>query len=865
MRNSSLTAIGILAVALMISPLLLSSLPVSPVRAQGAAVFIVSGKATAYNINTQGVPPENYYTSSPPIIAAQRIGSGAVVAGGIIAGCRNGNWNNPANPSPHFDALFDVIFQWMVPGAENVLWYEGYEVYNDISGCSQLVAALEDFGYSVTGDATEPITSSLLAPYDILIIPQLQLGSLALLPDNDVRTIKSFVKGGGGLLIMEQSDFQGHQFPTIQNKVLRKLGFGYGFQDDQVEDNMNHWGGEDPENYFRVIVNVDVTTEIGVDYQAATGKTEIGLYSVCSLTVLPPPPENEVTLECPAGAKRGDPGDTLTFEVRVKNTGTKPDTYTITAEDTLGWSLSISENGFSLENDKSKKVEVEVTIPSDLVEKAGDEILVKGVGVSGVEDSVILVASACVPVEGPPYPTVQFIPGEIYFWFSVCTLRVELPAVPIMCGTETGHSMELTPREPWPMLYCVGEYPPMGAAELVGEGRVIAHSGLGVIRSLPVNQFNDERLAGKLLTPLMVQWLIDWENMESHNFKFLFYCSQGAFHNAERLYEWLELAENELGFEVDNQEGGTITPGLLADYDVLFISGLELPLSASEMQAIADWVENGGGLLLMEQADYQSESHPQNTNEVLETIGCHMRFNDDEIYDNDRYTKDGPWFPQCYLLDPREVDNEFDVWFAPNAFYIQIYRNIVRANNAKVLFSLTITNIGTKDTTYGIEVEETTPTPLGWDMEVKPAEVEVASGENTEVYIEVIIPDIDVGIDRMDLTVKVTDKGKPTLTRSDTLAAIGESVWVPPSQAKFEVGQKVSHDRWGESVVDQIVYTGGKAWAYIIIESGTGELRLAEEEELSLGGKTQVPWTIIAAVIGVVIVITIAVYWIRKK
>ena len=872
MRDSSSTVIGILTAALMIFSLFLPSFLVSPVSAQeGGAVFIVSGKATAYNINTQGVGPEDYYTSSPPIIMAQKVGSGAVVAGGIIAGCRNGSWNNPANPDNYFDKLFDAIFKWMRPGLlenrDNVLWYEGYAVYNTSSACSQLIAALKDLGYSVTGNNTQPITSSFLAPYDILIIPQLQLGDVALLPDNDVQTIKSFVEGGGGLLIMEQSDFQGHQFPTIQNKILRKLGFTYGFQDDQVEDNVNHWGGADPEaahpdeNYFRVIVDVDVTTEIGAAYQAATGKTEIGLYSVCSLGVLRPLPPVDVATS--AGGKIGDPGDTLTFEVTVKNTGDKPDTYTVTAEDTLGWSLSKPETGFSLGVDESKQVEVEVTIPPNLVEKACDEILVKAVGVSGGEDNTILRASAYVPRENTLYPIRQLIPGEEYYWFSTCTLQVEPPAVPIMCCTKTGEGMELTAREPWPMLYKVGEYPPMGAAEFVGKGRVIAQSGLGAFRSLPVNQWDDPRLAGKKLAPLMVQWLIDWETPADH--KFLFYCSQGAFHNAERLYEWLDMVENELGFGLGIQEGGTITPELLADYDVLFISGLELPLLPSERQAIADWVRNGGGLLLMEQSDYESESHPLNTNAVLETLGYHMRFNDDEVYDNVRWTKDGPWFPQCYLLDVREVNPEFDMWFPAYAFTAGMPVESLTANDVRVLFSFTITNAGTRDSSYEIEVQETSSTLLGWDIEWWPTEVSIASGENIEGYITVTVPKIEAVMKRMTLCLTVTDKTQTYLTRSVSFAILGENR--PVATAKFENGQSVSHARLGNVTIMNLGYSGGGAWTYVVETTG-GEVKIVPEAELSGGEGPEgqgFPLWIIAAAIVVIVVVVVAVYFVMLK
>jgi hypothetical protein len=759
----------------------LSSFSVSPASAQDEdADFIISGKPTAATVNKSGYPPDNYYTSSPPIMAAKRIGSGAVVAAGIVAGCRDGNWNDPANPYPHLDALLDVIFQWMVPGADNLIWYGGHEVYNNAYRCPQLIEVLKDnFGYRVKDERKDPFESRWLT-YDILVIPQLQEGSPDLLEDDEVELIRSFVENGGGLLVMEQSDFSGHQFPTIQNKILNGLGFTdtytfpYIFQDDQVEDNVNHWGGAHPDNYFKVIAEVDPTTEIGAAYENATGVTEIGLYSVCSLAVAPPPPDYEVILGSPSGTKLGSSGDTMTFTVTVKNTGLNPDTYTVTMEETLGWSPSISQSAFSLENRETGEFEVEVTIPEsveNMENKVWDEILLKAVGASGAEDNMIIRASACVPRENLPYPKVQFLPGEIYFWFSVCTLRIESPAVPIMCGTETGYSEELTAREPWPALYCAGEYPPMGAAEFVGEGRVIAHSGLGIFRSLPVPQFPDERLAGKKLAPLMARWLIDWENPENHNF--LFYWSAGAFHSAERLYEWLDMAENELGFDVDTQEGGTITSELLADYDVLFISGLELPLLSGELQAIADWVENGGGLFLMEQADYQAQSNPLNTNAVLESVGCHMRFNDDEVYDNDSWTKDGPWFPECYLLDPREENSEFDVWFPENAMHITLDPLVRSACDNAVDYTLTIMNIGTGATTYTIEVEETTA--LGWEVNVGLSEIQISSGENAEVTITVTVPYIEENvITKADFSVTVEAKGLPFIKDSEDFRALGD-------------------------------------------------------------------------------------------
>jgi len=275
--------------------LFLSLVLITPSNAQGGEnrIIIVSGTATTYNNDISGQPPLKFYKSSPPFMAAIRTGAGAVVATGMAATCSNNNWNDPDNPDPYLDVLLAKAFQWMKPGATKVLWYEGHDVYETASTCSQLIAALGNLGYSVTARGkTAPdnyITSSLLASYDILVIPQLQLGDdgtggdPTLLGDAEVQAIKSFVEGGGGLLIMEGSDYvtaegKGGSYSKVQNKILRALGTGFYFQDDQVVDDNSKW---DATNYKPIAV-IDGTTAIGSAYQAATGKTEIGLVSTCS-------------------------------------------------------------------------------------------------------------------------------------------------------------------------------------------------------------------------------------------------------------------------------------------------------------------------------------------------------------------------------------------------------------------------------------------------------------------------------------------------------------------------------------------------------------------------------------------------------
>ncbi len=260
---------------------------------------ILRGEDNAYNVDQAGVPRwENYPEgSNPPIMAAERMVAdnelrGAVVAGGFASTCRNLMWNGANNPLPHLDQLLDITFQWMKPGAENVLWYEGHDVYNDTAVCSDLVLMLENLGYIITGDNFEPITNDSLLPYDIVVIPPLEEGAgenggdPSLLLDNEVQALKKWVENeNGGLLVLESSDFAGYNFCRVQNKILEAFGFQWYFQHDSVYDNVNNWENR----VYKPLIHLENCNPIGDNYQQAMENDQIGLYNICSLIENAPP------------------------------------------------------------------------------------------------------------------------------------------------------------------------------------------------------------------------------------------------------------------------------------------------------------------------------------------------------------------------------------------------------------------------------------------------------------------------------------------------------------------------------------------------------------------------------------------------
>ena len=350
--------------------------------------FIVRGDATAHNVDAGDEgddPPEVFYSSGdyPPLMVARRVENGAVVAAGLVSTCRDGRWK-PKDPPPtaKFDVLLDMAFRWMKPDNTapiKVLWYGEYGVgvrpdnenyyvengvYNDTILTSLLIEALTASGYTMEdtmdGEITL-ITSSLLENYDILVIPELQLGGqwsnggdTSLLPDADVEAIKSFVEGGGGLLIMEGTDYFGHNFYRVQNKILMGLGIDdVYFQSDQVnQDAVYAFNAE--------VMDVD----FGENYREATGLTQVWVYSACSLVVKPEKKELDVSIEFISPSYMEDlPGETLTYTLTITNTGKLDDAYILDAADNAGFVFSVSPSKMVLSAGASDNATLSVTIP----------------------------------------------------------------------------------------------------------------------------------------------------------------------------------------------------------------------------------------------------------------------------------------------------------------------------------------------------------------------------------------------------------------------------------------------------------------------------------------------------------------------
>ena len=252
----------------------------------GSETFLSTRGATSYAADNTGPAPLIPFTEGtyPPIASFGKVGNGALVTAGLAWNCINGQWK-----LGQYDVLFDIMFQEMVEGATAVLWYEGYGVAHDAVACSELVSALEVLGYTVTGDATMPITPDLLASYDIVVIPQLRLGSSYvggdpnLLPWEDVEALSDFVRGGNGLMVMDAHDYGGNNWAHVQNKILEGIGADVALQSDGVYDWVDNWLGRG----WHPMGTVDPDTEIGAEYVVRTGSAEIELWEISTVAPVP--------------------------------------------------------------------------------------------------------------------------------------------------------------------------------------------------------------------------------------------------------------------------------------------------------------------------------------------------------------------------------------------------------------------------------------------------------------------------------------------------------------------------------------------------------------------------------------------------
>jgi len=429
----------------------ISSLDVSQVSASpGPYTIIVRGSDTAANIDGDATPPWRLYgpdlpDKCPPIMATNTYGKGRIAVSGFSAVCRDTRWDSVYNPYPYLNVLLDATFKWMRPGPpenrDNVLWWgEGLEtadytdpewsVYNAANRCTTLIKSLrETFGYDVDNTALngrkDNITPSLLENYDILVIPQMELGPIvgtggdpSLMPPEMLQAIENFVENkGGGLLIMDGYDSFGYNFCWVQDNILKALDMGIYCQSDTLTD-------EDAKSWYTqsYICDVDNSTDIGAAYKAATGENLIGLYISNTLAERY---DNEVTVSVKPRFLTGFPGsENFICDVTTSSPGWRRNDITLSVENV--WPASLDNTFFDNVGTDIRRTKLKVRIPSGAKLGDSDAINVVATLPGGENAKAKIVVTASMQI-GPPlqdtyltqYSTEAVNPLGGYIWMQV--------------------------------------------------------------------------------------------------------------------------------------------------------------------------------------------------------------------------------------------------------------------------------------------------------------------------------------------------------------------------------------------------------------------------------------------------------------
>ena len=152
----------------------------------GEVPIVFRAYDTGYASDTAGgiAPWENYYLGdNAPIMVAKKIGAGAVVAASWNGGINY--YHSASYPSAdNMDVLFDITFQWMVPGATKVIWYDGDSVYSGYKTTNtttkKMLDNLRAKGYTIDNQNLLRLDNLGSSTYDVLVLNQEQMGTRAL-------------------------------------------------------------------------------------------------------------------------------------------------------------------------------------------------------------------------------------------------------------------------------------------------------------------------------------------------------------------------------------------------------------------------------------------------------------------------------------------------------------------------------------------------------------------------------------------------------------------------------------------------------------------------------------------------------------
>jgi uncharacterized membrane protein len=227
--------------------------------------------------------------------------------------------------------------------------------------------------------------------------------------------------------------------------------------------------------------------------------------------------------------------------------------------------------------------------------------------------------------------------------------------------------------------------------------------------------------------------------------KILWYEGHYVYYNHTTCAQWIDYLRTK-GYTVDYSTQKPITAGLLSQYSILQIpnvephSGSDESFTTDEINAIVDWVQDGGGLFLICQEDYKSYGHPEYNNPILVALGVDFRFQNDELCDQPGGVG---YYPVGYITD-HEINNQPGV--AVSVVWPASYGETWPGGS--LTYNITVKNSALA---YWDNYSLTTSDTAGWSPTLSSSFLlNVENGETRQVKLTVTIPP-DAAIGAEDL------------------------------------------------------------------------------------------------------------------
>jgi len=346
--------------------------------------------------------------------------------------------------------------------------------------------------------------------------------------------------------------------------------------------------------------------------------------------------------------------------------------------------------------------------------------------------------------------------------YSSCSLIVQDNEQIVVTGGPNCYNTDLArgPPEVW---YRPGDLVPWAAAAKVGSGRVVAVGGAGSLAG--------ETLPWDLGADKIFDAIYDWLDPTGTN-RLLWYEGRKMYYKTDNCLAWVDHLRKK-GYTVDAYSPDTITAVALFGYTILQIgSPIDNTVdnyTAIEENAIRNWVEAGGGLLLCCQAE--ENGYPEYHNSILKALGVNFRFQDDKLLDNvEYYPGEGTYAIRLYFTDHEITPLGVDATISLK--YQETWRGGI------LTYDVTVQNIGPKPDSYSLSYVHITD----WPMDISPYIMSnVQPGEKRLATLRITIPSGAAIGDEDRITITATSQYYAGVSDNDTcIARTAERITIPP-------------------------------------------------------------------------------------